>query len=506
MSAPGGRPPVPRPAASLRTRLLVGILVPVLGLVALNAALLYRQALAAADTAYDRTLLASAKAIGELLTITRDDGVLRVQATLPYSALEAFEADNRSRLYYKVTGFQGEIVSGFEDLPAWHGRDPGPGPYAALVSFYDDVFRDEPIRVALLLQPVSGVEGQGIAKIQVAETLELRRTLAGQILVDTLWRQALLVGVIALVVVWVVQRVTRPVRDLSDRLLDRPATDLEPLDDRGAPHELAPLVTAINHLMARLRTVLDDQKRFVRDTSHQLRTPLAVLRTQVQSAQRGDVDARTALREISDTVDRATELANQMLAMAKVEQLRGEQSRRPAADGQTAPPPVTDWAATVREVTLDLAPLIADRALELDLETDPAPVASHVWPLRELVRNLVHNAIRFSPPGGRLVVRVSASPSEAPDADALVRLRVEDDGPGLAPQVRSRLFQPFSSGDPASGSGLGLAICHGIVDSMGGRIRLDNRHHPDGRIAGLEAEVVLPMAMSDDSVELADAT
>ena len=140
----------------------------------------------AADTACDRTLLAPAKAIGELLGVAGTADAPRLLASAPYSALAAFEADNRSRLYFKVSGFQGERVSGFEDLPAWRGKIPDRSTYAALVDFYDDQYRGQPVRVAVLLQPVADQVGQGMATIQVAETLELRRTLARQVLIDTL--------------------------------------------------------------------------------------------------------------------------------------------------------------------------------------------------------------------------------------------------------------------------------------------------------------------------------
>ena len=161
--------------------LLLGILLPVLALVVLNAVGLYRQALSAANIAYDRTLLASAKSLGEQLVVTGSGSDARLQATVLYSALEPFEADNRSRMFYRVSGFAGEMVSGFEDLPPWRGSLPAKGPYAALVDFYDDRFRGEPVRVAVLLQPVAGQDGRGMATIQVAETLELRQTLARQI-------------------------------------------------------------------------------------------------------------------------------------------------------------------------------------------------------------------------------------------------------------------------------------------------------------------------------------
>ena len=146
---------------------------------------------ASADTAYDRTLLATAKSIGELLSVTADaGGRVRLQAEVPYSALEAFEADNRSLLYYRVLGFDGEPVSGFEDLPAARRDVPARGAYAALVHFYADTYRGRPVRMAVLLQPVAGVAGQGMATVQVAETLEVRRALAQELLLDTLLRPA----------------------------------------------------------------------------------------------------------------------------------------------------------------------------------------------------------------------------------------------------------------------------------------------------------------------------
>jgi two-component system sensor histidine kinase TctE len=461
--------------ASLRARLLLGILVPVLGLLVFNTASLYRQALAAADTAYDRTLLASAKSIGELLEVVEADGRVRVRGNVAYAALEAFEADNRSRMYYRVSGFDGEMVSGFEDLPAPRPDASERNVYAALVQFYDDRYRDAPVRMAVLLQPVAGQAGQGMATIQVAETLEVRRTLARQILIDTLWRQALLLAVIALVVVGVVQVATRPVRELSERLRRRAEGDLSPIDTAGAPNELQPVLDATNGVMARLAHLLEHQKRFVRDASHQLRTPLAVLKTQVQSAQRGDVAPGQALDDIGSTVDGATLLANQMLALAKVEQLR-----------QQGDAGVVDWSSVVQAVALDLAPLIAQARLDFDLERQAAPVHAHEWALRELTRNLLHNAVKQSPAGGRLAVHL--------DCDArTAALTIADSGPGLSDELRRRLFEPFSTGDTLRGGvGLGLTICREIVASLGGQIELNNRRQ-GSRVAGLDAVVRLPL-------------
>jgi two-component system sensor histidine kinase TctE len=464
----------------MRSRLLLGILLPVAAIIVVNTVSLYRQALRSADTAYDRTLLASAKAIGEQLEVMDGADGPRLKATVPYAALEPFEADNRSRIFYRVTGFHGEMVSGFPDLPPWHGKLPAKGPYAALVDFYDDLHAGEPVRVAVLLQPVAGTAGLGVATVQVAETLELRQTLARQILVDTVWRQLALVGVIALVVVVVVQRATRPVRALSARLATRSATDLAPVQAPDAPRELQPLVAATNDVIVRLAVVLEHQKRFVRDASHQLRTPLAVLKTQLQSALRGDLPPLQALREMNTTVERASELANQMLALAKVEQLRHQDDAA-----------VIDWSAVARAVALDLAPLVADRRLDFSVEAQAAPVRAHEWALRELTRNLLHNAIQQSPAGAPLALTLHV------DA-GMARLVVADAGPGIADEVRPHLFEPFAttggSGHPGSGSGLGLAICHEIVRSLGGRIALRNRAASAAAPAGLDAIVTLPSA------------
>jgi two-component system, OmpR family, sensor histidine kinase TctE len=464
---------------SLRRYLLLGILLPVLLFVVADSVILYRQTLAAVNLAYDRTLLASAKTIGEQLDVQGEGAMVRVVPRVPYAALEAFEADNRSRMFYRVSGFKGEMVSGFDKLKPWSGRIPDQPPYAALVDFYDDTVLEDisrPVRVAVLLQPVAGLQGSGMAVVQVAETLELRESLARDILLSTLWRQALLVVVIASVVVWVVQRAVSPVRELSAQISARPENDLSPLHAARAPRELQPLVQANNQLMLRLDHLLQHQKRFVRDTAHQLRTPLAVLKVQTQSALRGDVPPAQALNEINTTVDRAIALANQMLSLAKVEQLR-----------QQADAPVTDWSAVLRELALEMAPLLADKDIDFGIDTQAASVRAHDWMLRELTRNLLHNAIKHTPEGGVLSVRLLTDNHTA-------ELVVADSGAGVDAELRARLFQPFSAGAVQAGSGLGLAISAEIVHALHGMISLDNRV-VHGQVKGLDARVRLPTAI-----------
>ena len=465
---------------SLKRYLLAGILGPVVAFMLLNAFSVYHQALQAADTAYDRTLLASAKSIGELLEVAVDQGQPRLRSTLSYSALEAFEADMRSRMYFRVSGFDREMVSGYEDLPPPRVWEGGSGPYAALVHFYDDVYRGEPVRMAVLLQPVAGLAGQGMATVQVAETLELRHALAQQVLLDMAWKQGVLIALIAAVVVWVVQRGTQPLRELSRQWQSRPEDDLSALQTGQAPKELWPVIEAANAVMQRLDRLLRQQKRFVRDASHQLRTPLTVLKVQAQSARRGDLDPLIALQDIEATVDGATTLANQMLALAKAEQLRQQEVSDPV-----------HWDRILREVALDLAPLMADKHLDLDLQAQSCKVQAHEWGVRELTRNLLHNAIRHSPEGSHLLVRLEAA---APHAV----LTLSDEGDGIPDSLRPVLFQPFARGEaPAVGSsGLGLAICREIVLACGGRIQLENRVAQD-RVCGLDAVVSMPLARAE---------
>jgi two-component system sensor histidine kinase TctE len=245
----------------------------------------------------------------------------------------------------------------------------------------------------------------------------------------------------------VVQRATRPVRSSAcscRRARRRP----EPHAAADAPRELLPLIDATNQVMQRCWHLLRHQKRFVRDASHQLRTPLAVLKTQVQSALRGDVPPRAGAAEISDTVDRATQLANQMLALAKVEQLR-----------QQGDAPVR-WTGPTGGARRGAGPVAADRPAAARLRHRHRAGAG-ARPRMDAARADAQPAAQRHAPrparqrsGGRCDLRCAAHQAA---------LTISDSGPGIDAELAQRLFQPFSAGDVRSGSGLGLAICHEIV-------------------------------------------
>ena len=178
-------------------------------------------------------------------------------------------------------------------------------------------------------------------------------------------------------------------------------------------------------------------------------------------------------------MDRATALANQMLSLAKVEQVRQMQ------DFATI-----DWAEVVRSVALDVSPLIAEKDIDFELSTQPCSMHAHDWMLRELTRNVLHNAVRHTPLGGQLSVRIQP-------ADGVAQLVVADSGTGISNDMRQRLFQPFATGDTKSGTGLGLTIAREIVQALGGTIQLNNRL-TGGNVVGLDASITLPL---NDSIK-----
>ena len=456
-----------RRRSSVRSYLLAWIISPIALFIVIDSFSLYRNTLESVNTAYDRMLVASVHSIGDLLRI--ENGELK--ASLPYAALEIYEADYSSRMIYRINDLDGKFFDGDDDLPAYRGRRDKAAIYPSLAHIYEDTYNGVPVRVAALFQPVVTNGPHGAALVQVAETMENRSALARKIFWETLLRQAALLVVIVSVTLYVVSRALQPVDALRRQLDGRSADDLSPVDPPLAPRELQPFIKALNELMARLRRLLDHQQRFVANASHQLRTPLAVLKTQLQSGLRGDAPPHVILGEMSATVERATTLANQLLSLAKVEQLRGRGVQE-----------VCDLAMLARETAVDLSPLIAEKSLDFELDGDKVFVMGHPWMVGELISNLLHNAIRHTPEQGRLGIRIRQSGGRA-------ELLVWDSGGGIADDAMETVFKAFSSSGSSSG-GLGLTICGEIVDSMGATIRLHNRFEGGSQFCcGLNASV-----------------
>jgi two-component system, OmpR family, sensor histidine kinase TctE len=459
------------PVRSLRGYLLAGIICPIALFIVIDAFNLYRSALDSANTAYDRMLVTTAYSIGDRIVI--EDGKLRDEVS--FATLEVYEAGYSTRMIYRISDRQGRYLGGDGDLRPFRAdgvkwpRVPG------LLKVYQGVYGNAAVRVVAVAQPAASHRPEDDVVIQIAEPLAYRQDVARDILWGTVLRQAMLLSIVTAVTFFVVTRALRPLDSLKAQLDARQDDDLSPLHTPSAMRELQPVVAALNDLMSRLHRMVDLQQRFVANASHQLRTPLAVLKMQLQSGVRGDIAPELALHEMRSTVERATGVANQLLSLARIEQLRGK---------------VTDerceLAAIAQEVAIDLSPLIAEKNLEFELDAVGAWVDGRGWMASEMVSNLLHNAIRHTPPDGRLGMRIAT----APDG---IELCVWDTGPGIADQQEMRAFEPFAACHSSKGGGLGLAICAEIADSMGAELVLRNRAR-DGKVEGLDARVRFPVA------------
>ena len=464
-----------KPLGSLRGQLLRWLLVPLCILVAIDAVWVYKNALDASDLAYDRSLLASTRALAERVTIVNG----KVVADVPYVALDSFETDTMGRLYYKVTGISGDFVSGYEDLPPLPADVKRSDAYPALVYFYHATYRGEPVRIAALYQPVYDDTMRGIALIQVGESREARHELSHQILFDTLGRQTALVLAAAMLVWFAVRFVLSPLMQLRRAVEEREPTDLSDFDPAQVHKEVRPLVAAMNGYMGRLQTLISGQRRFIADASHQLRTPLTVLKTQAELALREDDPQamREIVASIAQTTDATVHLANRLLTLAR--------AGHSAAECELQDLSLLD---VVRQVGLELAQLAVRKDIDLSLDTEEkAVVHGNPLLLHELVANLVDNAIRYTPVGGRVTLRVRGNEG-GPST-----LEVEDSGPGIPAGERERVFAPFyrSAGSEAinaGGSGLGLTIVRDIAVMHAAHIRLGG----GAQGKGLKVEVEFP--------------
>ena len=455
---------------SMRRRLLLWLVVPLLLLCGFLLVQSFFSARQAADTAYDRLLQASALAIAERVTMLDDT----IDVDLPYAALEMLASTAQDRVFYRITDPQGNFVTGYRDLPLIAKQNTA----LSTPRFYNAAYHDEAIRIVLLTKPVSS----GQVMIEVAQTRAERSLLTWELTLNTAWRLLLLV-VVAGGLIWQgVQRNLAPLAALRQELRQRSARDLHPLES-PAPQEIAPLVTAVNQMMARLEHSLGGMQRFIADATHQLRTPLAVLHTQAELAlrEREHSASQFALQALLDATRRATRLANQLLDHA-----------RASSDISTLDLATVDLSKLASEITAELVPLALRRDIDLGLEAEPAMcIQGDSVLLGELLKNLIDNAIRYCPNGVRITVRVYP---ELKRGAALGRvcLAVEDNGPGIAPSERERVFDRFyrCSSSDSGGSGLGLAIVKEIVQAHGGHVSLTAG--AGGK--GLLVRVILPTA------------
>ena len=451
MAATTPRPAADPPARSLRARLTLLLLLAVLVTALAQGVITWRAARAEIESVFDAQM--------ERIALSLTGG-------LASSVLEGSVIDG-------PPGTQELIIQVWRADGIMLYRSPSARllPPQAVIGFSDVQAAGEPYRV-YTLETATQV-------IQVAQAVSARRRMAGQLALRAVLPVALLAPVLMLIVGWVVGRALAPVQQLRRQLAARRADELAPLPVAGLPAEVAPLVAEMNGLLARLEAAWQQLSDFTADAAHELRSPLAALRLQVQGLQRADTDEarQTATERLLAGVDRATRLVEQLLALARHD---GN-----GAASATAP---VDLAALARRALYDAATEAQARAIELrgpDAAT-PVMIQGQADALAVLLRNLIDNALRHTPAGG--VVQVSAQRGASGGAE----LAVEDSGPGIAPEDRQRVLDRFYRvpGAPGHGSGLGLAIVQAVARRHGARVEVGE----SADLGGARVGVVWPVA------------
>jgi two-component system sensor histidine kinase TctE len=460
-----------RAAYSLRRRLLAWLLISTVVIGCLALIDTYREAVKTANVVSDRVLAGSALAIAERVVVA-EDGSLEVD--IPYVALEMLTSAAQDRVFYRVDGPPGRFITGYQNLPSITDMKGQSAAYA------DAQFRGEPIRVAALERSASTGINSVPFVVTVAETTIARRQLTQAILLRSALRLLMMILGAAAIVWTAVTFSLRPLYRLGDAIAERNPDDLHPIE-QSVPSEVEGLVETVNSFMVRLQSALDALRHFSGNASHQLRTPLAIIRTQLALSTRAATlkEAHAAARKSDEAVAHAERILAQLLLMAKID-----------AAGSKEPQPVEiiDLMALAQEITGDRVPGAGDAGVDLGFEGE-GRVLIRAEPLLigELLRNLIENAIAYAGKGAEVTVRVGTE-------DDTVRLDVEDNGPGIPPEKRQVVRQRFARGGrgEAPGMGLGLPIVEEIAGLFGGHLTLGEG--PDGK--GLKASVTFPAAGS----------
>jgi len=454
-----------RERRSLFGEILDWMLTPLLLLWPISLALTWLVAQNIAGKPFDRALEYKVQALAKLIVV-KDQ---QVQFNLTAPAREILRADDIDLVFYQVLGTRGEFLSGERDLPLPADEEVS---LNGEVRLREDVVQGQEVRVAYTWIKVDVPDAKPrVVQVQVAETLEKRKTLATEIVKGVMVPQFVTLPLAVLLVWLALVRGIKPLDELEKRIRARKPDDMSPLDETVVPEEVAPLVSSINGLLSRLKVSLTTQKRFLADAAHQLKTPLAGLRMQADLAQR-ETDAdelKKSLKHIGRASIRATHTVNQLLALARAE-----------TTGRSLPKQPLDLAQVLSEAIQDSVPRALEKHIDLGYEGPPAGapasrLEANPTLLKELVRNLLDNALNYTPEGGQVTVRLLAD-----RFSGVVLLMGEDSGPGIPALERRLVFEPFyrALGTNVDGSGLGLAIVLEIAKQHGATIGIEDAALP----------------------------
>ncbi|MHB8743374.1 MAG: sensor histidine kinase [Sulfuricaulis sp.] len=437
---------------TLRGLLLWYLLVPLGVLWTFNAMTAYYVAREFSNEAYDQALFDTTRTLAEQIRTHREEGVVDMP---PMAWNVIYNNSEYDEVFFQVKWVDGAKIIGNADLapPPVHLR------MARKPIFYNSILRGKPIRVASLYVPVNLKSETRLILVQSAETLTKRKAMEGRIIYSAVLPQLILILLATLSVWFGVRRGLLPLQQVRHAIDNRSERDLSPLTEHSAPYEIRPLLHAMNELMRKLNVVHESQRRFVADAAHQLRTPLAGLIAQSEYAMR-QVQPESeslghAIEQIKFSAERANRLINQLLTLARSEA------------SLTLPPAfeLLDLNQLLWQVTAEWMHPAMHKNIDLGFDGhDRVMVRGNAVLLREMMANLLDNAIRYTPQGGRITVRLS-NPTHP-------LIFVEDDGPGIPLDERERVFERFYRvlGNEAEGSGLGLAIVREISKVHGARV------------------------------------
>lgn len=482
-----GTPARGREARSLFGEILDWMFAPLLLLWPMSVTLTYLVAQSIASSPFDRALIDRGEALAAHVRF--DGGHARFDLTP--GLLDIYGSGVGESGTYLVAGADGALLAGDADLPrqappAASARSDGTEAGEARFALRDETLRGHPVRVAWAWVPAPADAPAPPVYVAVAEPPTERTELANEIVKGVILPQFIVLP-LALILVWFgLTRGLAPLSRLQQTIRNRPPDDLSPIRADSAPEELGPLLASFNDLLARMSHNLAMQRRFIADAAHQMKTPLAGLRTQAELAQRGGdtQELQRSLRQIAASTERATRLVNQMLALARAEHDAGAAvPMQPLDLDALARNVVHEWVGPALAQRIDLGyegPAQDEAAALPDCRVRGAPTA-----LRELLNNLIDNALRYTAghAGALLANDAAAAARDGAVGYVTVRVRrtadavlleVEDTGPGIAPDERLQVFERFYRvlGSRQDGSGLGLAIVREIATQHGARVEL----------------------------------
>ncbi len=482
-------PSAPETERSLFGEILDWMLAPLLFVWPLSIAFTHYFANNVANFPYDQSLREHVAAISRQIKLVNGKPVL----SLPASVRALLRADETDSVYFHVIGNNEKLLAGDKGLPL-PAVKPVSEEMPGDIYMRDAEFNGQDLRVAYTYLAEPGMDRARWVLVEVAETTEKRTQLANKIVASVILPQFVIIPLAVMLVWFGLSRGLRPLTRLRKTIENRDPSDLSPIATRRVPEELEPLVEAFNEMLDRMKKNVEAQQRFVADAAHQMRTPLTGLKTQAQFAirERDPEALRHALRQIATGVDRAGRLVNQLLTLARTE--GGEHAQ------QVHEP--LNLTQLIRESVEDAVLLSIEKGIDLGFEAEaPAMVSGNAFLLRELAKNLIDNALRYTPSGGHVTARVLSHHNT-------VTFEVEDDGIGISEEQAELVFERFYRVDDATteGSGLGLAIVQEIAMQHDSKAAL--RPNPRGR--GAVARIVFaawyppppPPPMPDDFSEL----